>query len=109
MYNGSMWMMTVGAKHKEVWAPFNDDPEKCKRKSVSAGYYGSDQGWICYALGKGQPTWTDEDGVLSYSRNCRPQGTALPSGARIVFFEGMRKPWDYQVLAKHKWIREHWR
>jgi hypothetical protein len=103
-YNGSMMLMTAGAR-PQVWSDFNpkESPALVKR----GGFRGSDQGWISFKLGRGEPTWDIKDGVLSYRLQMlkyRP----LPPNARIVFFHGRVDPWhgEAQRLA---WVKEHYR
>ena len=47
-YNGSMQMMTAGAR-RQIWDDF--DPVESPKTTVKAGYHGSDQAWISYKLG----------------------------------------------------------
>ncbi|MEH2508687.1 hypothetical protein V1291_000041 [Nitrobacteraceae bacterium AZCC 1564] len=94
-YNGSMLMMTAGAR-PEVYERFT--PEG----AVAAGqqYVGSDQAWISHALGAGEATWSEEDGVVWWGR--WKQGAQ----GRLMFFPGFPKPWD--LLDDHEWIRLHY-
>lgn len=104
-YNGSMFMLTAGARTC-LWDEF--DPNTTPRKVHSAGYRGSDQGWMCYRLGK-EKTWTNEDGVLSYRKDITPHGWRLPDHAKIIFFHGKFDPWQPQVWQLAPWVKEHWR
>lgn len=104
-YNGSMWLMTAGARRK-VWDTF--DPQRSPRQSKLSGNFGSDQGWISTCLGHGEATWGARDGVYSYRVHIHPNGDALPANARVVLFHGKHDPWHPQC-QRVGWIREHWR
>lgn len=104
-YNGSMWMLTAGAR-PQVWADF--DPDLSPRETRRAGLYGSDQAWIAHSLGGREAVWTPADGVHSYRNEIAGHGR-LPPGARIVFFHGKHDPWDREVMARHPWVRESYR
>jgi hypothetical protein len=104
-YNGSMWMMTTGAR-KQVWERF--DPKTSPQQALKAGKFGSDQGWISYVLGPGEATWTQKDGVYSYRVHVAPQGNRLPKNARMVMFHGKHDPWAYN-MDRVPWIQEHYR
>lgn len=103
-YNGSMFMMTAGARAK-VWTEFN--PRTSPMTAKRAGRFGSDQGWISYVLGGGEATWTRADGVYSFRVHIQPKGDDLPAGARMVMFHGKVDPWDWQG-QRLAWVREHW-
>lgn len=94
-YNGSMMLMTAGARRK-VWETF--DPDRSPRAAQDAGCFGSDQGWISYCLGKGEPRWSCADGVYSYRNHLRgdrgDRRRPLPENARIVIFHGAVDPWS---------------
>jgi hypothetical protein len=85
-YNGSMMMMTAGAR-SQVYTEFT--PEG----AAEAGrkYVGSDQAWISHVLGWGEAVWTLDDGVYWQTHKRRQEGTA---DARIIFFPGKMKPWE---------------
>ncbi len=103
-YNGSLWSLRTGSR-PQVWTKF--DPKTSPKMAAKAGARGSDQGWISYILGPGQPTWGREDGIYSWRKHLLPKGGDLPADARIVAFHGHRDPWGYE--AQHfPWIREHW-
>jgi hypothetical protein len=107
-YNGSIMLMTAGARPR-VWTEF--DPATSPKKAFQAGRFGSDQGWISYCLGKGEPIWTTKDGVYSFNIHIRPKkGTSephksLPSDARIVMFHGSVDPWSPEA-QRLPWVKE---
>lgn len=103
LYNGSMFLMTAGAR-PQVWTDF--DPDSSPMRSKSAGFWGSDQGWISYRLGPGEATWTLADGVVSYSNHVMTSNGRLPDGARVVFLHGRHDPWSPIVQQRHSWLRE---
>lgn len=104
-YNGSMQMMTAGAR-KEVWEKF--DPEVSPKTARKAGMDGSDQGWISYVLGPNEKRWNTTDGVYSFRLHVRPNDGRLPKGARIVFFEGQVDPWTITANRLSSWIKKHY-
>lgn len=103
-YNGSMMLMTAGAR-KQVWEEF--DPDISPIKSVNAGQFGSDQGWISFKLGKGEAMWDTSDGVYSYVVHLSPRRELLPKNARLVFFNGKIDPWSYDA-QRLAWVRKYW-
>lgn len=83
-YNGSMVMMTAGAR-PQVFDRFTPDA------AVFAGrrYIGSDQAWISYVLGHGEAVWCERDGVVWWGR-----WKASDIGSKVIFFPGFPKPHD---------------
>lgn len=104
-YNGSMILMTAGAR-KKVWETFNNVTSPIR--SQEKGYFGSDQAWIGYCLGPDEKIWTRRDGVYSFRNDIQPKSGKLPENARIVFFHGRFNPWDAEV-QQIPWVREHYR
>lgn len=104
-YNGSMWLHRAGTR-TFVWDEF--DPIDSPVAAYLAGARGSDQAWMTYRLGPGEATWNDADGVASYRVHIREHGGRLPSGTRIVMFNGRVKPWSPEAQAL-PWVQEHWR
>jgi hypothetical protein len=105
-YNGSMWMMTAGAR-SFVWKDF--DPIESPKTAHKAGYYGSDQAWMSFRLGPHQAKWTRKDGVYAFRTDIRRNGGRLPADARIVFFQGNVDPWTPAAKKLCPWIEEHYR
>lgn len=105
-YNGSMQMMTAGAR-RQIWDDF--DPVESPKATVKAGYHGSDQAWISYKLGPNEARWTRKDGVFSFRIDVRKNGGKMPEGARIIFFEGHIDPWSPAALHIAPWIKDHWK
>jgi len=103
-YNGSMFLMTAGARPK-VWRDFN--PKYSPGIAKTAGFYGSDQAWISYCLGAQEARWTVDDGVYSYRLHIAHHGR-LPANARVVFFNGKKDPWSPE-LSGLPWIQQHYR
>jgi hypothetical protein len=91
-YNGSMLMLTAGAR-PQVYDQFT--PER----AAAAGrrFVGSDQAWISEVLGPNEPTWSEADGVVWWGR--------WQGGIRgcLVFFPGRPKPWS--LIDSEGWIR----
>lgn len=91
-YNGSMWMMTAGAR-SFVWEDFNGAQSVAEAQK----FIGSDQAWLCYRLGPNEKGWQDvRDGVYGWTRikNTRSYYREPPRNARIIFFYGGAKPWN---------------
>lgn len=105
-YNGSLVLMTAGARAK-VWDSF--DPIESPKRGRALGYIGSDQAWIAACLGPNEKKWTAKDGVYSYRNEIQHKGGALPPGARIVVFHGSVDPWSPSARARYAWVREHYR
>lgn len=96
-YNGSMVMMTAGAR-PQVYTEFT--PEGAAK--AGRDYIGSDQAWISRTLGPGEATWGVDDGVHAW-------GSRLNRGEpRLTFFLGNPKPWDL-VLAGDATVQQHYR
>lgn len=105
-YNGSMVLMTAGAR-RQVWETF--DPKTSPERSLSAGCWGSDQGWISYCLGAGEKKWTKADGVYSFRNDLRNAPTReLPANARVIFFHGEFDPWHDRVQQRWPWVAQHY-
>lgn len=98
-YNGSMLMMTAGAR-PQVWNEFTP------QGAIEAGqrYLGSDQAWISHCLGPGEATWGAEHGVHWWGSRFN----GLVEDRRIMFFPGEPKPW-YATALRDPWIAEHYR
>lgn len=105
LYNGSMFLLSAGARAK-VWTTF--DPVKSPQLTRKAGQFGSDQGWISYCLGPGEARWSTNDGVYSFRNQIAPNRNGLPANARAVFFHGRVDPWS-SYGQSIPWIRTHWR
>jgi len=95
-YNGSMLMMTAGARPK-VFNTFSE------RGAIEAGkrFRGSDQAWISHVLGAGEAVWNEADGVVWWGRWHPTQNP------RLCFFPGYPKPWD--LLDDNDWVAQHYR
>lgn len=107
VYNGSFFRFRAG-EMAHLWDEF--DPEVSPRLALQAKYFGSDQAWISYRLAGKAPGWGRIDGVLSYTSNLGLRGHrgALPATARVVCFNGRRKPWDPAVQAASPWVTAFW-
>jgi len=107
-YCASMYLMTAGV-HERVLTTF--DPRVSPGKTRAAGFFGSDQAWINYCLGRNIATWSVTDGVYSYRDHLmKAHRGALPShGARAVIFHGKPDPWDQAARMVSPWIDEFYR
>jgi hypothetical protein len=97
-YNGSLMLMTAGAR-PQVYHDFT--PEKAEE--AGRLFCGSDQAWLAHCLGWGEATWGEADGVVHFRSGYRA-GRPVP---RIVFFPGSLKPW--MVAPADKYARAHYR
>lgn len=95
-YNGSMILLTAGARSK-VYQDFTPDA------AAKAGqrYLGSDQAWIAWCLGPEERTWDDKDGL------CWFNGPRI-ADPRIMFFPGGSKPWKLAQLGNEA-VARHYR
>lgn len=103
-YNGSMWMMTAGAR-ASVWEAFKGE------ESIAAAraFMGTDQAWIRHHLGPNEAGWGITEGVYGWTRlrNHPSYLHSPPENARIIFFYGGVKPWNLtaQVPSVPRWQR----
>lgn len=104
-YNGSMMLMTAGSRAK-VWQTF--EGRRSQALAKQAGYFGSDQAWISYCLGKGEATWTRKDGVYSFRNHLAMHRQNLPSDARVIIWHGRHDPWA-PFAQQLTWVQEHYR
>jgi hypothetical protein len=110
-YQASMWMMNAGVRAK-VFSEFKG------HESIVAArqYVGSDQAWMNHILPPDEKGWTEADGVYNFL-NLYKTGhfkAAPPRGARIVFFNGTLKPWQFCDDARrgrtdYRWVAENYR
>lgn len=97
-YNGSMMLLTAGAR-PQVYEKFT------LSGAVAAGrrYVGSDQAWISQTL-RGEATWGPEHGVI-WLNGRLPRDPAFS----VVFFPGTTKPWQLVDTGQERWVLEHYR
>ncbi len=99
-YNGSMWMMDFGAR-PQVWEDFKGTNSLKRFENPEMQHFlQTDQGWLAYKLGVDEKGWSDKDGIHSRSW-LEHKRQALPENARIVFFNGKLKPWDYLWIGEN--------
>ncbi len=101
-YNGSMLMMTAGAR-PQVYEDFSE----AGAIASGAQFVGSDQAWISHCLGWGEKVWSEEDGVWWFGR--RYQKTRHSARPRILFFPGQPKPWQLVKLPSFPFIMSNYR
>lgn len=100
LYNGSMMLMTAGAR-PQVYEQFTPEAAAAAGKQ----FVGSDQAWISHVLGPGEATWGPDDGVLWWGS---PENARVGC-RRIMFFPGQPKPWEVVADGKDAWVVEHYR
>lgn len=100
-YGGGIYLLDAGAR-KHVWEQFKG-AESIAAARV-AGFRGSDQAWLSYALGEDETVWPPSAGVYSI-RDLRNGVLPLPADACLVQFNGPQKPWNSPL----PWVRDHWR
>lgn len=98
---GGLYLLRVGT-YTRVFDDFDGPPAQALARR--AGYRGSDQAWISYCLGKTAAIWPANAGIYSI-RDMRNGQLPLPADARLVQFNGPKKPWESSL----PWVREHWR
>lgn len=103
-YNGSMFLLTAGAR-RQVWEKFN--PLTSPAKSRASGAFGSDQAWLSLCLGGGEKKWGRADGVYSF-RNDLQKCQQIPGNCRIAFFHGRHDPWG-DFAKQYAWVSENYR
>jgi hypothetical protein len=116
---GSLQSFVVGATER-LWRDF--DPLRTPAM-INRRFGGGEQAWISERLntaypaagwGWDVPVWTEHDGVYGAGRLVGGEMGAgvqseLPENARIVFTPGDRSPAQPEMLARHPWIKEHYR
>jgi hypothetical protein len=113
-FNSSMVLLRAGS-HPEVWTSFQS---ASSHQIAGADPSFSDQAWIWQVLGEDHPVWTRKDGVLSFKRHLMRRNpftlkrdirrsTALPAGARVVFFHGGIDPDRAEFQRDHPWVQNH--
>lgn len=100
-YGGGIYLLTPGTR-RHVWEKFTGDASI--RAARAAGFRGSDQAWLSYALGAKEVHWPKSSGIYSI-RDFPKTPHAPPSDARLVQFNGPVKPWNSPLL----WARQNWR
>lgn len=102
---GGTFVVNPGA-HREIFIDFAMDPAGEIAKARAAGYRGSDQAYMSYRL-PGAPSWPWPHGIYQ-SQDMRAPARMhwpLPADARLVHFNGPRKPWE---VLTWPWVRENY-
>jgi hypothetical protein len=103
-YNGSMVMMTAGAR-SQVYTRLMEEG-KSLVDAAQKKYLGSDQAIISYVLGRGERVWNQEEGVYFWSPKFKRQYRGkVPENMCLLFFPGHPKPWQ---ALEYPYIRDHW-
>jgi len=105
VYNGSLYMFRAG-RMRWLWDEF--DPVTSPKQTREAKYFGSDQAWMSLRLSGRAPGWDIDDGVYSFARDIVKLNLPVDR-ARVVFFNGKRKPWETVTQNSAPWIARHWR
>lgn len=100
-FGGGTYLLTPGTK-THVWDRFRGLPSI--HEARTAGFRGSDQAWMSYQLVATETYFPRNSGIHSV-REMGPQ-LDLPRGARLIHFNGPRKPWNYGHIP---WIAANWR
>jgi len=107
-YQGSMWMMTAGAR-KEIWEDFKGHDSIVAARQ----FIGSDQAILNHRLKKDEAGWSQADGVYSFIDLYKTHRfkEAPPANARMIFFSGPIKPWEFVAGRRHdyQWVAKHYR
>jgi hypothetical protein len=99
-YNGSLQAHTAG-ENAHIWKDF--DINRTPNAARMEGFRGTDQACIAYMMGRSQPVWTWQDGVMYLARNCGK--LAAPEIARVIFSPGGAKVTDPVVQARFPWLK----
>lgn len=105
-FGGGIYLLKTGTRTK-VWDEFAKHPQGAINAARAAGFRGSDQAWISYKLAEKEPYWDKNSGLYSI-RDLGPD-QQLPKDARLVQFNGHKKPWDYSSRDRAAWVAAHWR
>lgn len=100
---GGIYMLKTGSR-TEVWTSFTG--YRSIQEARAAGFRGSDQAWMSYRLAETAHLYGRGAGIYSV-RDLDPPLTKVPADARIVQFNGNRKPWHY--VNSLGWVADHWR
>lgn len=97
---GGTWLLKTGTQ-TDVWDSLSPAGVV---KARSEGWRGSDQAWISHKLSGKVPIWPQGAGIYQ-AQDIKPHSYRIkPPGARIVHFNGERKPW--QFVNQIEWITE---
>lgn len=103
---GGTYFVRPGALRK-VWDDFVANPDDMIARTLAGNWKGSDQGIMSYLL-QGERAWPEPHGIYQAQDMRGYNGNAawpLPEDARLVHFNGERKPWD---VLHWPWVREHY-
>lgn len=127
-YCGSMFGMQAGTKDR-IWKEFNekdliwlDGKDKKRRKgkmkrwahkhAYDAGFTtGSDQAYISWQMWPNAPTWSENDGVISFKRLFKKdikEQERVVKKAKIIFFPGGHDPSHENLYRDHPWIPKYY-
>ncbi len=95
-YNGSLMLMTAGAR-AQVYEQFTQE------RAVQAGqqFVGSDQAWLMHCLGPKEKVFSLNDGVQLSTGWFR-------GDSALTFYPGKIKPWDVIRLGGNPWVELHY-
>lgn len=106
--NPSLMLMNAG-EHGHIYHIFQKEREELVKRAHARGYTGSDQAVIGHMLTLHDvPTWTEQDGVLSFRDNIKT-GKQAPKGAKLVGFYGKQDPKNFSIRGDYRWVHYHWR
>lgn len=100
-YGGGIYLLNTGTR-TDVWNKFKGEPSI--RAARAAGFRGSDQAWLSYALGPKEFYWPKSSGIYSI-RDFMNTPHTPPADARLVQFNGPVKPWNSPLT----WARTNWK
>lgn len=106
--NPSVMWLRPGTQ-TDIWERFVANPGGLAKAANKAGFWGSDQAVISYLRqGVEVPTYSYDDGVISFRHVRHERLKVLPAHAKVVSFHGKKVPWDPEVLAEYPWIQRAW-
>ena len=99
---GGTWLLRTGT-HTEIWSDFIKNPMAVIKRARQAEYRGSDQAILSFYLAENCTVWPKDSGIYQAQQMKGDGFKNLPKDARIVHFNGARKPWDLKHIP---WIAE---
>lgn len=102
---GGAYLLRTGSM-THVWTEF--DAQRSPAAAFAAGNGGSDQGWMSHRIFPPPGRWSNRDGLMKLNWTAK-RAAVPPTGARIVFTNGLSPPWSLEQQRQYPWIADHWK